>query len=197
MTTVSGTLDVAPGFGRDERKMLLILAGCLLIALLLTPLLPDRVAADAVVRVAVLLLILMGAIDFVTLKVPNLLVYPAIAFVLTATAVIDSGSLPAALLGGGAALAIMIVLAAIQRGAMGMGDVKVACLIGCILGIKAGTFALLFGFSVAGVVALPLVLLGLRSRKDVLPLAPFLAIGALISIQIWGFLLPGNLGLAL
>lgn len=177
---------------RTERAIFLALGAALLAALLITPFLPEGVAADNAARVFLLLLVLISGIDVATRRVPNALVYPSIAFGLVVTAVIDPGLLPAALAGGGAAFGVMLVLAIIQRGAMGMGDVKAACFSGCILGIKGGVFSLLFGFAVAGLVALPLVLFRLRDRKDTFPLAPFLVVGALLSYNFWGFVIPGS-----
>ncbi|HEU0072745.1 MAG TPA: A24 family peptidase [Dehalococcoidia bacterium] len=178
---------------RGDQKLLLLLTGSLLAVLLLVPFLPDAVAADTAARVFALLLMMIAAMDLLTFKVPNALVYPAIAFALAVTAILDPGLLPSSLAGGATALAIMVVLAVLQRGAMGMGDVKAACFSGCVLGIKGGAFSLLFGFVAAGIIALPIILLGLRSRKDRLPLAPFLVAGAFISYYLWGFLLDGSI----
>jgi prepilin signal peptidase PulO-like enzyme (type II secretory pathway) len=194
MTAVadSTVTELAPD--RSEESFLFLLPAGLFLALLLMPFLPDRIAADTTARILLIVLVVIAAIDIMTLTVPNILVYPAFVFALASTAIIDAGQLPEALAGGGVAFVIMLALAVLQRGAMGMGDVKVACLSGCILGIKGAIFSLLFGFVAAGIVALPIVLLKLRSRKDSMPLAPFLVIGAMISYQIWGFLLPGELG---
>jgi leader peptidase (prepilin peptidase)/N-methyltransferase len=151
---------------RNDQWVYALVACCLLAALILLPFLPEEVAADTAVRAFVVLLLLIAGIDLFTLRVPNALIYP---------------------------LLIMVLLALIQRGAMGMGDVKAACFSGCILGLKGGVFSILFGFAVAGLIALPVVILGIRNRKDVLPLAPFLIVGAFISYAFWGFVLPGAL----
>lgn len=178
----------------SEDKPLLLLAAGLLIALAIMPFLPESVGADTAVRFFVLFLLFMAVMDIATLKVPNVLVYPSIAFALASTALIDLDAVVSALAGGGIVLVIMTVLAIVQRGAMGMGDVKIACFGGCILGVKGGVFSLLFGFVGAGVIALPVLLLRLRDRRDVMPLAPFIAIGILIAAWFWGFLIGGEVG---
>jgi len=192
MTTVADA-EMREPQEQSSQRLWLALAGSLLATLLLTPFLPDSLGADTAARVFVLLLLLIAAIDFLTLKVPNALVYPSVVFALAVTAIIDPVLLPTSVAGGAAALVIMFLLAVVQRGAMGMGDVKVACLIGCMFGLKGGVFSLLFGFPAAGVIALPLVVLGLKDRKDRLPLAPFLVVGAFLSYYFWGFVIPGEL----
>lgn len=191
----SASVMTEPAIGFSEDRALLLLPAGLLVALLAAIFLPEEVAADLVVRLFVIFLLLMAFSDLFTRKVPNILVYPSIAFALASTAILDVDLIPASLLGGGVMLAIMVVLALIQRGAMGMGDVKLACFGGCILGLKGGAFALIFGFIAAGVIALPVILLKLRDRKDYMPLAPFLAIGILLAFWFWGFLIDGDLGL--
>jgi leader peptidase (prepilin peptidase)/N-methyltransferase len=63
---------------------------------------------------------------------------------------------------------------------MGGGDIKLAAVIGLCLGWPVGVIAVLLGCLLAGLVGLALVLTKLKSRKDLLPFAPFLAAGTLI-----------------
>ncbi len=159
-----------------------------LLALVVMTFLPDRVAAALLTEVTVVLLLYLGLIDFLTLKVPNLIVYPSIAFVLIGTALVKMSALDNALLGGGALLGIMFVLAIIGRGSMGMGDVKFACLLGCALGPIVGVLALASGFVVGAVSAIVLLVLHLKGRKDSVPLTPYLAIGGIVWILLIGTL---------
>jgi prepilin signal peptidase PulO-like enzyme (type II secretory pathway) len=168
------------------------LVACLLAALLVIGFLPDELAAQTAVRISVVAYLTIAAIDFVTKRVPNVLIYPSIAYTLATTAMVDMSKLPEALLGGSVVIAIMFFLAVLGKGAMGMGDVKAACLGGCILGWLGGVIALLFGFGLGAAVSLPLILLRLRDRKDSVPLTPFLAVGMLVYGLMAGFLLnPG------
>jgi leader peptidase (prepilin peptidase)/N-methyltransferase len=81
-------------------------------------------------------------------------------------------------LGGG-----LLLVALARPGAMGMGDVKLAALIGLVLGVQglryvavAASLALLAG-GIRGVVAL----LAGRSRKDAIQFGPFLSAGAVVA----------------
>jgi leader peptidase (prepilin peptidase)/N-methyltransferase len=159
---------------------LLAIPAALLLALAVLPALEAEQAAFVVSGIALVLLVLLGAIDLVSLKVPNLVVYPSIAFLLAGTGVADFSSLDDALLGAVALLGAMFVLALIGRGTMGMGDVKFGCLMGCALGWQAGLMALLVGFALGGLVAAVLMVCRIKSRKDVVPLTPFLVLGALV-----------------
>src|SRR4051812_24374316 len=155
-------------------------------ALVLVATLPQKPAENMLIQLFVLLLVVLAAFDVVTWRVPNLLVYPFIVFALVSTALLDVSFLDNALLGGGACLLVMFVLAVIGRGTMGMGDVKAGCLAGCMLGLRFGIAALVLGFAAGAVVALPLLLLRIRSRKDSIPLTPFLAAGAIFVIVLVG-----------
>jgi leader peptidase (prepilin peptidase)/N-methyltransferase len=65
---------------------------------------------------------------------------------------------------------------------MGMGDAKLALLIGAALGYAALT-ALLLGTLASGLVAAALLLKeGLSARKRAIPLGPFLAAGAVLAL---------------
>jgi len=66
--------------------------------------------------------------------------------------------------------------------AMGLGDVKFSVLIGLIVGFPAVLSAVLSGVILAGLVAIGLVLLRVRSMKDSIAYGPFLAMGALLAL---------------
>ena len=73
----------------------------------------------------------------------------------------------------------------ISRGGMGGGDVMLAGLIGMVNGFPLVFLALLLGIVGGGLVAIILVILRLRSRKDPIPFGPFLAAAAMVTL-IWG-----------
>ena len=85
-----------------------------------------------------------------------------------------------ALAGAISAALFLLVLALGSRGGMGGGDIKLAAVIGLCLGWPVGVIAVLLGCLLAGLVGLVLILTKVKSRKDILPFAPFLAAGALI-----------------
>jgi leader peptidase (prepilin peptidase)/N-methyltransferase len=77
----------------------------------------------------------------------------------------------------------LLIVALVSRG-MGMGDVKLAGVIGIVLGslglryvgVAAGAAIVLGG--VGGLIAL---VLG-RSRKDAIPFGPYMAVGAMVAV---------------
>lgn len=118
--------------------------------------------------------------------IPNALVYPA--FVLYAGAVValwatGQGVRPFVALfgmlayGGG-----LFVLALLWRGAMGMGDVKLAGLTGFVLGALGWAYV---AVAAAGAVLLGgivgIVVLAAGGRRTKIPFGPYLALGAVLS----------------
>jgi leader peptidase (prepilin peptidase) / N-methyltransferase len=66
--------------------------------------------------------------------------------------------------------------------AMGFGDVKFSVFMGLVLGPRPTFSAVVIGFILAGVVAVTLVLLRLRTMRDSIPYGPFLAVGAIAAL---------------
>ena len=90
-----------------------------------------------------------------------------------------------ALLGGAAGAGLLAVPYLVSRGGMGFGDVKLAGLIGLMLGAPIVFASLLLGVVAGGLVAVLPLALRIRSRKDAIPFGPFLAGAALVSLP-WG-----------
>lgn len=80
-------------------------------------------------------------------------------------------------LGGG----LILLIAAASRGGMGDGDIKLAAVLGLWLGWEMTVLALVSAFAIGGIVALGVLLLKMKDRKDFIPFGPFLAVGAFIS----------------
>ncbi len=139
------------------------------------------------------LLSLMPAIALIDIRhriIPNRLTYPALLLALPLVAVagfvadaVDPvrGALGLVLYGG------VLFLVAMVSGGMGIGDVKLAALIGLVLGslglryvgVAAGSAIALGGLG--GLVALGMG----RSRKSAIPFGPYLAVGAVVA-GLWG-----------
>jgi leader peptidase (prepilin peptidase)/N-methyltransferase len=66
--------------------------------------------------------------------------------------------------------------------AMGFGDVKFSVFMGLVLGARATFSAVVLGFVLAGLVAVALVVLRVRSMRDSIPYGPFLAAGAVVAL---------------
>jgi leader peptidase (prepilin peptidase) / N-methyltransferase len=139
------------------------------------------------------LLALMPAIALIDLRhriIPNRLTYPALLLftplVVLAWLIDDAVDPVRAGIGLLLYAGILFLIAVVSRG-MGMGDVKLAALIGLVLGslglrfvgVAAGAAIVLGGLG--GLVAL---VMG-RGRKSQIPFGPYLAAGAVIA-GLWG-----------
>jgi len=125
-------------------------------------------------------LVVLAAIDLEHRRIPNRIVLPAASIVLAAHIAIAPGRTVELILAPLAAAAFLFAPNLINSTAMGMGDVKLALLLGAGLG-WAVVGALLVGF----VATLPfavwvLVRGGQTARNATLPLGPFLAFGGLV-----------------
>ncbi len=88
-----------------------------------------------------------------------------------------------ALLGSVACAAIFGVLYLATRGAgMGLGDVKLAAVLGLFLGLELGIAASFAAFVVGSVLLVPALVAGGRRRRDAVPFGPFLVIAALAAL---------------
>jgi leader peptidase (prepilin peptidase)/N-methyltransferase len=116
-------------------------------------------------------------------RIPNRLILPASAA--CAALALASGAQLFALLAGLALVGLLLVMSLVWPSALGMGDVKLALLL--VLGLDGDALrALALGLALAAVAGL--VLLAHRGRtawRASLPLAPFLAAGAFVSILPW------------
>jgi leader peptidase (prepilin peptidase)/N-methyltransferase len=131
----------------------------------------------------VVVLVTLAAADVLYRLVPNRIVVPAACVCLFAHTAID----PSAewLLGAFAAAAALLAAALAYPKGLGMGDVKLALLLGAMLGANVA-LALFVGFLAALVPAAVLfVRHGSRARKMAVPLVPFLALGAVAAL-FWG-----------
>lgn len=139
---------------------------------------PDP-AALAVGLVLVAVLVPACAIDVAWRVVPDSLVVAGVLGSLAALALLDRGALAAHLALGVVAGVAALVLAGLARGGLGLGDVKLAAMLGVALGAalpRAAAWALV----AAGLAAL--AGLARRGRGATVPLVPFLALGALAAL---------------
>jgi prepilin signal peptidase PulO-like enzyme (type II secretory pathway) len=126
------------------------------------------------------LLVWLAAIDLEFRLIPNRIVLPATAAVLALTAVLEPSVAPERVLAALGAGAFLLLAALLRRGSLGMGDVKLALMLGAVLGGSVLT-ALMVGFGAVGLVGVVLVARSGRSALALkLPLAPFLALGAIV-----------------
>jgi leader peptidase (prepilin peptidase) / N-methyltransferase len=175
--------------GRPEHEQLalhpLVLAASA--ALVLADLVRFGVGARGVAGIVLLpALAVLSAIDIRHRLLPNRIVLPATGLVLLSqVAFAADHGVEAAVASVVAAVALFVLHVTYPQG-LGMGDVKLALLLGAALG-KGVMFALLVG-SLAGAAAGLVVLArhGAAGRKMALPFGPFLAFGAAVAFFLAG-----------
>jgi leader peptidase (prepilin peptidase)/N-methyltransferase len=127
-------------------------------------------------------LIAVAAIDIEHRIIPNRILAPAAVWSIAAWAAIDVEMLPEALAAGAGAFAFLLIAALAYPAGMGMGDVKLAGVMGLYLGL-AVIPALLTAFVAGSVVGIAiLVREGAQARKKGVPFGPFLALGGLVGL---------------
>jgi leader peptidase (prepilin peptidase) / N-methyltransferase len=128
-------------------------------------------------------LVTVSATDLSHRIVPNVLVLPAAAVVLVAMTALEP-SAEWALGAFGASFFLFLAALAYPKG-MGMGDVKLALLLGAMLG-RTVPVALMVAMIAALVPSLVLLARhGSAARKMGIPFAPFLALGGVLAL-FWG-----------
>ena len=132
----------------------------------------------------VALLVAVAGIDLEHRIIPNRLVLRAALFGLAANALVRPDQLPELALAGWLAFFSLLTAALAYPAGMGMGDVKLAGVMGLYLGPSVAV-ALLVAFlagSLFGVAKIARE--GPAARKSAIPFAPFLALGGLIAVLV-------------
>ncbi len=147
---------------------------------------PEFIVAAALLAA----LLAITAIDLVHQIIPDVITLPGILSGVIAN--LATGRVPwlesvlGIVVGGG----IFLVIILASRGGMGGGDMKLGAMLGAFLGWKLGLLAILLGVLSGGVVALCLLILGRKGRKEAIPFGPFLALGGAVTF-LWGETLLG------
>ncbi|MBX3089579.1 MAG: prepilin peptidase [Cryobacterium sp.] len=134
--------------------------------------------------------IALALIDLDSRKLPNRIVLPSMAVVLVLLSLASFGtgdwwSLLWAAAGGAILFVFYLLLALIYPAGMGFGDVKLAGVIGLILGYL-GWGALIVGafaaFLLGGLFSIGLLFTGKATRKSGIPFGPWMLLGAWVGI---------------
>ncbi len=84
-----------------------------------------------------------------------------------------------------AAGGFFLMITLISKGGLGMGDSKLAAVLGLYLGWPNALLAMFLACFLAGFVGIFLILLKIKSPKDIIPFGPFMAWAAFITL-LWG-----------
>jgi len=156
-------------------------------------------AVEAAARGMMLaLLVTLSLMDLERGLLPDVLTLPGCALAV-ALAPWLAGGYREAVLGGGTAFAIALVLYLVPWGSLGAGDVKLCALLGCALGLPRVLDALLAGVTLGALGAVAYMAwpardgggVGVlrrmwRRRRDAIPYGPFLAAGGAIFLAAGG-----------
>ncbi|MCH8279622.1 MAG: prepilin peptidase [Chloroflexi bacterium] len=151
---------------------------------------------EFLVMVAVVSLMLVVAIiDLEHGLILNRIIYPAIIVLLILSPFWSELGLSRSFLGtpdllasflnslvaGTGAFLVFLIITIIYPAGMGGGDVKLAGLIGLLVGFPGVLLALWMAVVAGGLMAITLLVLGKKGRKDSMPFGPFMAAGALVT----------------
>jgi leader peptidase (prepilin peptidase)/N-methyltransferase len=141
-------------------------------------------AAGIALGITLILLVVPAAlIDLEHRIIPNRLTGLGAVLALVIGLALDPGGEPERLIAGAAAGGFLLIAALAYPGGMGMGDVKLAAVMGLFLG-PAVAAAVLTGL-ITGVLVGAVIIArrGARDgRKTAIPFGPFLALGALVAV---------------
>jgi leader peptidase (prepilin peptidase)/N-methyltransferase len=132
----------------------------------------------------VAVLIAVAGIDLEHRIIPNRIVGPAAVYGVIAGAVVMTDSMAELLIAGAAAFTVMLLIVLAYPRGMGMGDVKLAGMMGLYLG-KSVIPALFIGFLAGTLVGVTMMAReGSSARKKALPFGPFLALGGIVALLV-------------
>jgi leader peptidase (prepilin peptidase)/N-methyltransferase len=133
----------------------------------------------------VVVLVPVALIDFDHRIIPNKIMLPAAIAALVIGLITRPSGVPEQLIAGAAAGAFFLLFAVAYPRGMGMGDVKLAAVLGLFLG-RSVAVALIVGVFVGAVVGgIVMARLGVaKGRKTAVPFGPFLAFGGVVGLLV-------------
>lgn len=134
----------------------------------------------------------LALIDVDVHRLPDAIVLPSYPVMLALLAVASGGTgdwwaLVRAVVGGAAGFAFYFLLAFVYPAGMGFGDVKLAGILGMLLGwlgwaeLVVGGF---LGFLLGGVAGLVLILTRLATRRSMIPFGPYMLLGTWLAVAL-------------
>jgi leader peptidase (prepilin peptidase)/N-methyltransferase len=139
-------------------------------------------SADAAAWACVqVVLVALAAWDIHSRRLPNVLTIPTAAAAVVLRALFERSELVEVVVAGAAAFGVFYAIALVLRGGLGLGDVKLAGMLGCLLG-SAVFPALALGVFAGGLWALGLLAARRAGRRTAMAYGQFLAFGGSVAI---------------
>ena len=135
--------------------------------------------------VLVAALVAITGIDLDHQIIPDVMTLPGIAVGLAFSLLLGEPRWPDALIGIAVGGLLFFAIIVASGGGMGGGDMKLAAMLGAFLGWRPLLVAILAAVLSGGVLAIGLLALRRKGRKDAVPFGPFLALGGLVAL-FWG-----------
>jgi leader peptidase (prepilin peptidase)/N-methyltransferase len=133
----------------------------------------------------VAILVPVALIDIDYRIIPNKIMLPAAILAIVAGLITNPAGVPEQLIAGAAAGGFLLVFALAYPRGMGMGDVKLAAVMGLYLGRAVGPALLIGVFTAALAGGLVMARVGVsKGRKTALPFGPFLAFGGIVGLLV-------------
>lgn len=159
-------------------------------ALLAWRLWPSHPAALPAYLALALACVALVVVDLDSKLLPNRITYPtlglvAVLLLAASLAEHDLSRMARALAAAAVAAGVLLALALVSAGGMGLGDVKFALVLGLALGWlgwEAVVAGLLGAFLLGGVAALAALLVLRADRRTQIPFGPWLALGAILAV---------------
>lgn len=130
------------------------------------------------------LVVVISFIDFEHKIIPNVISLPGIVIGYILACLVYGGFTLAPLWGIFLGYGIIALIIILSRGGMGWGDAKLLAMIGAFYGMRLSFFSLMIGAFVGCIVGIVLMAGKKATRKTAIPFGPYLALGALISLEL-------------
>lgn len=127
-------------------------------------------------------LVVISFIDYKYMIIPNVITYSGVMIGLLYAIIFDYIKIVNSLLGIFIPALLLLIVALIFKGGMGMGDVKLVAMLGAFLGYKYTLAGIFIGSVFGSIIGLALMGLGLIKRKTRIPFGPFICFGAMLMI---------------
>lgn len=130
-------------------------------------------------------LIVIFFIDLDHQLILNKIIYPGILLAFAFSFFWPDLGVVNALIGGAIGFFLILMVLIVSRGGMGEGDVKLALMLGLMVGFPEIFVALLLAIVSGGLIAILLLVFHLKKRKEAIPFGPFLALSGMATL-LWG-----------